>query len=148
MDIKIFMCCHKDFDTVPPLCTPIQCGSAINSPVDGALPDNIELQRIFYKYSRSYKKPPFFHRSYRSAVLNEKLRGNSETLLDVNMLNLPNNTKVRKKSKNNRPLQIRRFYSPETCILAIMCFRTFERIAGACIMKQADITVGSSGIPC
>ena len=41
MDIKIFMCCHKDFDTVPPLCTPIQCGSAINSPVDGALPDNI-----------------------------------------------------------------------------------------------------------
>lgn len=41
MDIKIFMCCHKDFDTVPPLCTPIQCGRAINPPVDGALPDNI-----------------------------------------------------------------------------------------------------------
>ena len=38
--------------------------------------------------------------------LNEKLRGNSETLLDVNMLNLPNNTKVRKKSKNRRFLRV------------------------------------------
>lgn len=40
MNIKIFMCCHNSFDTVPPLCIPIQCGSAINPPIDGALPDN------------------------------------------------------------------------------------------------------------
>lgn len=41
MNIRIFMCCHNGFDTVPPFCVPIQCGSALNPPVDGALPDNM-----------------------------------------------------------------------------------------------------------
>ncbi len=40
MDIKIFMCCHKEYDIVPPLCIPIQGGSAINPPVNGALRDD------------------------------------------------------------------------------------------------------------
>ena len=39
-NIKLFMCCHKGFETVPPLWQPIQCGAALNPQVDGALPDN------------------------------------------------------------------------------------------------------------
>lgn len=39
-DIKIFMCCHKPFELVPPMCIPIQCGSALHTKVDGAVYDN------------------------------------------------------------------------------------------------------------
>lgn len=39
-DIKILMCCHNRIETVPPLCTPIQCGSALNARLDGAIPDD------------------------------------------------------------------------------------------------------------
>lgn len=39
-DIRIFMCCHKGCSTLPPLCTPVQCGSALNPPADGELSDN------------------------------------------------------------------------------------------------------------
>lgn len=35
MACRIYMCCHKAFDTVPPLCIPIQAGRAINSMIDG-----------------------------------------------------------------------------------------------------------------
>lgn len=38
--IKIFMCCHKGYDIVPPLCEPMQCGSAIFPPIEGALRDD------------------------------------------------------------------------------------------------------------
>lgn len=39
-DIRIFMCSHKPFGYVPPLCTPIRCGAALGDAVEGALPDN------------------------------------------------------------------------------------------------------------
>ena len=35
------MCCHKNYDIVPPLCKPIQCGTALNSPIEGAIRDNL-----------------------------------------------------------------------------------------------------------
>ncbi len=34
------MCCHKQFNIVPPLCEPIQCGAVLNALVDGAIPDS------------------------------------------------------------------------------------------------------------
>lgn len=34
------MCCHKQYETVPPVCIPIQCGSDLNAPVKGAVRDN------------------------------------------------------------------------------------------------------------
>ncbi len=37
---RIFMCCHKQYSIIPPLCEPILCGADFNAPVDGALPDN------------------------------------------------------------------------------------------------------------
>lgn len=37
--VKIFMCCHKGFDVVPPLCIPVQGGAALNPPLPGAIPD-------------------------------------------------------------------------------------------------------------
>ncbi len=40
MDIKIFMCCHKNYSTVPPLCIPVQAGAALNPPIDGTIKDN------------------------------------------------------------------------------------------------------------
>lgn len=39
-DIKIFMCCHKGFDIIPPLCEPIQCGSAINPKAENVVHDD------------------------------------------------------------------------------------------------------------
>lgn len=39
-DIKIFMCCHKPFEFVPPMCTPIQCGSALHEKICGAVYDD------------------------------------------------------------------------------------------------------------
>lgn len=39
-DIKIFMCCHKPFELVPPMCTPIQCGSALHERIEGAVCDD------------------------------------------------------------------------------------------------------------
>ena len=39
-DIRLFMCCHKGYGVIPPLCQPIQCGSELNLPVKGAIPDN------------------------------------------------------------------------------------------------------------
>ena len=38
--IKIFMCCHKQYETLPPMCTPIQCGTALNTPIVGITHDN------------------------------------------------------------------------------------------------------------
>lgn len=38
--IRIFVCCHKFYDILPPLCEPIQCGAAVNSEIDGILHDN------------------------------------------------------------------------------------------------------------
>lgn len=40
-EIKIFMCCHKGFEIVPPLCEPIQCGSALNPKMDNVLHDDV-----------------------------------------------------------------------------------------------------------
>lgn len=46
------MCCHKEYDIVPPLWRPVQCGAALNPPVEGALRDddgdNISLQNRVY----------------------------------------------------------------------------------------------------
>ncbi len=39
-DIQILMCCHRDYQAVPPLCIPVQCGAALDPPVKGALMDN------------------------------------------------------------------------------------------------------------
>ena len=39
-DIQIFMCCHKAFEFLPPMCQPIQCGAALSQPVKGAVSDN------------------------------------------------------------------------------------------------------------
>lgn len=41
MQIKIYMCCHKAFDRIPPLCIPVQGGSAISNSVNGAIRDDI-----------------------------------------------------------------------------------------------------------
>lgn len=50
--IRIFMCCHKDFEILPPLCEPIQCGSALNPKIDNVLYDdsgeNISLKNREY----------------------------------------------------------------------------------------------------
>ena len=40
MNIKIFLCCHKSFSIVPPLCIPIQGGRAINLAVPGVMGDD------------------------------------------------------------------------------------------------------------
>lgn len=40
MNIKILMCCHKSFSTVPPLCIPIQGGRAVNPPMNGISGDD------------------------------------------------------------------------------------------------------------
>lgn len=40
IDIQIFMCCHKGYEVVPPLCQPIQCGAALNPSAEGTLQDN------------------------------------------------------------------------------------------------------------
>lgn len=37
---RIFLCCHKTYDEVPPLCVPIQGGRAINPPVAGIAGDD------------------------------------------------------------------------------------------------------------
>ena len=34
------MCCHKQYETIPPLCEPIQCGAALNPAIKGILQDN------------------------------------------------------------------------------------------------------------
>ena len=39
-NIRIFVCCHKFYDILPPFCEPIQCGSAANPQIDGILHDN------------------------------------------------------------------------------------------------------------
>lgn len=39
-NIRIFMCCHKQYETIPPLCEPIQCGAALNKLISGILHDN------------------------------------------------------------------------------------------------------------
>lgn len=41
MNIKIYMCCHKSYDSVPPLCVPIQGGRAINPPIENIDGDNV-----------------------------------------------------------------------------------------------------------
>lgn len=41
MDVKIFMCCHKSYDIIPPLAVPIQGGRAINLPIKGIAGDDI-----------------------------------------------------------------------------------------------------------
>ena len=51
-DIRLLMCCHKTYETIPPLWQPIQCGAALNPAVEGAIPDstgdNISLQNRCY----------------------------------------------------------------------------------------------------
>ena len=37
---RIFMCCHKQYSIIPPLCEPVLCGADLNASVDGTLPDN------------------------------------------------------------------------------------------------------------
>lgn len=39
-DIRIFMCCHKQYETIPPLCEPIQCGTELNPAISGILHDS------------------------------------------------------------------------------------------------------------
>lgn len=39
-EIRLFMCCHKPFDTVPDLFEPIQCGSALKPKLEGVLHDD------------------------------------------------------------------------------------------------------------
>lgn len=38
--IRILVCCHKYYDILPPFCEPIQCGSSLNSKIDGIIHDN------------------------------------------------------------------------------------------------------------
>lgn len=40
VNIKIFMCCHKEFGIIPPLCSALQCGAALNPPLTGAIRDD------------------------------------------------------------------------------------------------------------
>lgn len=40
-EIKILMCCHKGFEIVPPLCVPIQCGSALSPKMNNVLHDDV-----------------------------------------------------------------------------------------------------------
>ena len=40
MNCNIFMCCHKPPEFVPPLCTAIQCGSALNSKLPDIVHDD------------------------------------------------------------------------------------------------------------
>ena len=47
-NIRIFMCCHKQYDTIPPLCEPIQCGTVLNPVTEGILHDN-DGTNISYK---------------------------------------------------------------------------------------------------
>ncbi len=51
-ELSLLMCCHKQYDIIPPLWEPIQCGAALNPPVEGALSDsggdNISLQNRVY----------------------------------------------------------------------------------------------------
>lgn len=51
-EIKIFICCHKSFEVIPPLCEPIQCGSALNTKISGVLYDD-ESENISLK-NREY----------------------------------------------------------------------------------------------
>lgn len=50
--IKLFMCCHKQYETLPPLCEAIQCGSALNSKIENTVHDdfgeNISLKNHEY----------------------------------------------------------------------------------------------------
>ncbi|MGN0701213.1 MAG: DUF4422 domain-containing protein [Oscillospiraceae bacterium] len=39
-NIRILMCCHKQYDIVPPLCEPIQCGAALNPRLENVLYDS------------------------------------------------------------------------------------------------------------
>lgn len=39
-DIRIFMCCHKGYSVIPPLCEPIHCGAALSGDDFGALRDD------------------------------------------------------------------------------------------------------------
>lgn len=38
--VRMFMCCHREFSIVPPLWKPLQCGSALNAPIPGAMRDD------------------------------------------------------------------------------------------------------------
>lgn len=50
--IRLFMCCHKEYDTVPSMWEPIQCGAALNPTITNTLSDNagenISLQNRIY----------------------------------------------------------------------------------------------------
>ena len=39
-EIRLFMCCHKPYDTVPALFEPIQCGSALKPKLEGVIHDD------------------------------------------------------------------------------------------------------------
>jgi len=38
--LSLLMCCHKQYDILPPLWKPILCGAALNAPVEGAVRDD------------------------------------------------------------------------------------------------------------
>lgn len=48
-NVKIFMCTHKPFSFLPPLCIAVQGGAALRSPVDGTVPDVGEGGSISHK---------------------------------------------------------------------------------------------------
>ena len=39
-DNCLLMCCHKEYDIIPPLWMPVQCGAALHPPVQGVLRDD------------------------------------------------------------------------------------------------------------
>ena len=53
MNYKIFMCCHKPPEFTPPLCTAIQCGSALNSKLPDVVYDDEGCNNISEK-NREY----------------------------------------------------------------------------------------------
>lgn len=40
MKFCLLLCCHSNYSIVPPGFAPVQCGAALNSTIDGAVPDN------------------------------------------------------------------------------------------------------------
>ena len=50
--IKIFVCCHKFYDILPPLCEPIQCGSAFIYKIKGIIHDEDGTASLPHTISR------------------------------------------------------------------------------------------------
>lgn len=57
--IRLFVCCHSGFDVIPPFGEPIQCGTALSTPMEGTLHDNdgdtiSELNREYCEMTAHY----------------------------------------------------------------------------------------------